>query len=878
MAQLAPAPLCDDESRMDRRQFLALAPAAGAPISIAAPETACEPHFPSRLCQYVWRNWELANADRMAKVVRAGVEDVLALGASMGLPAKRTLTADQLRRLYITVIRQNWRLLPNRQIIELLGWTPERFAFTLKEDDFLDHKLGQKPPCEELLYAPPTAEERRQAARIRRIVGETMGAAVHQRGEALFDFVRDLSAQPYQLAFEPGARVEEGEIDLRAGWSLEKPQDPVLASAGERFLKRAGSRGAGAGRIRLVLGQTPESFEVTISRGEVRITAPERAGILQALYHLEDEMERRGGPFLKIGSQARRQVWTPRLLYSYFALYGDPLAEPDIDPFPDPYLERLAREGINGVWMQAVLSTLAPSRRFPEFGAGAARRLETLRALVRRAGQFGVRVYLYLNEPRAMPAAFFEKRPELRGSPFQDFFSMCTSAPEVREWIGESLRHVFAEAPELGGIFTITMSENHTNCFSHGGAWGAGAPSAPQCPRCSRRQSWDVIGELIRTFRDAIRKVSATADVIAWDWGWGDALADRLIPLLPRDVKFQSISEWSQPVHRGGISTMVGEYSISVPGPGPRATRNWGVARQAGLKTMAKVQFNNTWEISAVPYIPVPQLVLEHCRGLSQAGVAGLLASWTCGGYPSPNLAAAKAFYATPRAEPAEILEALALRRYGRAAAEGAVEAWRQFSEAFREFPYGVAVYVIPTQHGPANLLRLRPSGVPPSMILFPQDDVKRWSGAYPPEVAWRQFEKVADGFERGLTAYRAALAKAPQSRGRFAALDLAVAETCCTHFRSTANQFEFNLLRDKPGAVDRLRALAAAEIELARRQFAAARRHSEIAFEATNHYYYTPLDLVEKILNCRHILDREIPNAGERAEARPIDMGGWSW
>ncbi len=45
------------------------------------------------------------------------------------------------------------------------------------------------------------------------------------------------------------------------------------------------------------------------------------------------------------------------------------------------------------------------------------------------------------------------------------------------------------------------------------------------------------------------------------------------------------------------------------------------------------------------------------------------------------------------------------------------------------------------------------------------------------------------------------------------------------------------------------------ADIDLARRQFRIARSHSEIGFEASNHYYYTPLDLVEKTLNCRELI-----------------------
>ncbi len=104
--------------------------------------------------------------------------------------------------------------------------------------------------------------------------------------------------------------------------------------------------------------------------------------------------------------------------------------------------------------------------------------------------------------------------------------------------------------------------------------------------------------------------------MLAWDWGWPDSDA---IGLLPRDVWLMSVSEWSLPIERGGIKNTVGEYSLSAPGPGPRATSHWKLARQRGSKTAAKLQINNTWELSAIPWMPVLDLVAEHCAGLARA-------------------------------------------------------------------------------------------------------------------------------------------------------------------------------------------------------------------------------------------------------------------
>lgn len=861
----------------------------------SSPDPVPEPHFPSRLYQFIWRNWELIATERMAKVLGTAPNTILELGHSMGLPEKRNLSLNQVRRLYVTVIRQNWHLLPEDQIIELLGWTPEKYRFTLKEDDFLDAKLGvPKPRCAHLSYAPPTAEERSKAALIRKIVQEIFGSAIHERGENLLQFIEELSDQRPQRIWSAPAHASADEIDLTEGWTIVQPAEEVLQSAAARFkiyLQDAmgarialGSAGPAGKRIQLsVLGETapPESFQITAGETEINIVGGGEAGVVQGLYWLQDAMDQHGGPLVPKGNFRRRAVWSPRYLYSYFALYGDPLMASDTDPFPDGYLEKLARCGINGVWMQTVLNTLAPSRKFPEFGAGWETRLKNLAALEKRARRFGMRIYLYLNEPRAMTDDFFRRHPETRGSSHEGLYAMCTTVPAVRDWIAESLAHVVRYVPDLGGFFCITMSENHTNCFSHGGEWGEKAPNAGDCPRCSKRKSWEVIGELIGTFREGVR-AGSDADVIAWDWGWGDELAARLIPRLPRDVKFMSISEWDLPVQRGGVSTKVGEYSISVVGPGPRAVANWKRAQSSGIRTMAKTQFNNTWEIAAVPYIPVTHLILRHCENLEKSGISGIMPSWTCGGYASPNLAAAKAYYFEPRKKMDEILVDVATQRYGRNAAPSFIEAWRQFSAAFEEYPYGVAIYVIPVQHGPANPLRLEPTGYTPGMILFPYDDYKAWSGDYSPLVVYEQFSKMASLWKEGLVPLRAGVKRVSEYRRKNADLDLAVAETCYRHFQSVANQVEFYLLRDKltqagdpsrSGILRRMRVIAEQELELARQQFSVARRNSTIGFEASNHYFFTPLDLVEKVLNCREVISRlESRNldAMLRADRRP--------
>ena len=59
--------------------------------------------------------------------------------------------------------------------------------------------------------------------------------------------------------------------------------------------------------------------------------------------------------------------------------------------------------------------------------------------------------------------------------------------------------------------------------------------------------------------------------------------------------------------------------TLSTIGPGPRAQKHWAAAQQRRHKTIAKIQAANTWELSAVPYIPVVENTARHAANLRKA-------------------------------------------------------------------------------------------------------------------------------------------------------------------------------------------------------------------------------------------------------------------
>ena len=107
----------------------------------------------------ILRNYRFIPAARIAQVLGCTEEQIHQEAARMGL---RHGEADPrwLTDGYITLIRNNWYLLPYEQLLELLQWDEARLEYSLTKDDFLNTKLGNmKPDCARVVYAPLTDEQ-----------------------------------------------------------------------------------------------------------------------------------------------------------------------------------------------------------------------------------------------------------------------------------------------------------------------------------------------------------------------------------------------------------------------------------------------------------------------------------------------------------------------------------------------------------------------------------------------------------------------------------------------------------------------------------------------------------------------------------------------
>lgn len=672
------------------------------------------PHFPTLHQAFIFRAAEYVPAKKIAEVLKTTEENVKKAISDMGLP-NYDPKDKWLKKGYITIIRRMWHILPYNQLIKLLDTDEQTLAKLLREEDFLNIKLGDKPVCSEVRWRELTKEEKQKTARIKEIVSK-----ISVSGAKPFDF----------------------------------------------------------------------SFNVP----EVKFSGAER--------------------------------FKTRMIYAFSGLYQHAFDVDSTTYLSDETLLAYQKLGINGIWTQGILTNLAPFPFDPTVSEGFKKRLSFMRKLTERLEKYGIKLYLYINEPRSLPLSFFEKHPELKGHIEGDGACLCTSKPAVQRYIKEAVAHVCREVRLLGGFFAITRSENLTNCHSHT-VFGEEC----NCPTCKGKSVGEVVSGVIKCFADGAHSVDPDVKVFAWSWGWEEN-SEEIIKRLPNDVILLTQSELDVPFEIGGIKGNVLDYSMGNIGPGERAKKEWTLAKECGLQTAAKIQVNTTWEASTVPAIPVLPLVEEHIRGIESEGVRHLMLSWTLGGYPSENLvAAARYFY-----ENCEIQKD-----------NKNPEAVRQFSLAFKEFPFYVhTLYNGPHNAGPSNLLFEKPTGYKATMTCFAYDDLESWRGIYPVDVFENQFEKLCNEWEKGLSLLNDTECETAV---------MAKAAYCL--FKSSLNQIRFISAREK-GNKAVMTQLAKSEMALAKDMLSLMNKNAAIGYEAANHYYFSKGQLVEKIINCDYILTKK--------------------
>ncbi|MBR1867048.1 MAG: hypothetical protein IJ800_00500, partial [Clostridia bacterium] len=262
-------------------------------------------------------------------------------------------------------------------------------------------------------------------------------------------------------------------------------------------------------------------------------------------------------------------------------------------------------------------------------------------------------------------------------------------------------------------------------------------------------------------------------------------------------------------------------------------------ALKSGKRVMAKIQINNSWECSAVPCLPVFGLVKKHLDELKKIGVNDYFLTWTLGGYPSPIMDMIAAYN---RQGDGFDLDKWYKEYFGEEA-ERVKKASELLCEGFEEYPFSVEkIYFGPHNLGPADRWSLSADNNLSTMVCYSFDDYETWIYPYSYENYLSQMDKLCEKWKKGAEILKESADEKAKNLSVYA-------EVSYIHFLSDRLHTEYaKLKRDIKANAKRLIEIIDREREITDRLLFLVDR-SPIAFETSNHYFYTERNLKIKLL-----------------------------
>lgn len=444
-----------------------------------------------------------------------------------------------------------------------------------------------------------------------------------------------------------------------------------------------------------------ESYRLSVGKGGIELVAEDSEGMRRAVYFLENRIAAQQGAFLPYGVVERKPWLENRISRCFFG----PIKRPpfnrdelldDINYYPDEYLNRLAREGINGLWLTVELRDLAETS-FTKRDPLAKKRLAKLEKTVRQCARYGIKTWLFFIEPAPLGSgdkeSLFKAHPNWRGARgWGDNYAMCTSNKEVLQYIEESLSDIFAHVPNLAGAINISHGERITNCLSTLPAEGESGQI--NCPRCANRPKGEIHSETVGAMLAGMRKHNPKAQFISWLYqpspqaerpDWVCELADG----LPYGAVVQYNFESGALAKQLGRWRSGGDYWLSYRGASPAFVRFAEAARRGGAALSAKIQVGNSHEMATVPFVPAPGLLYDKYRQMKKRGCSSVMQCWYFGNYPGVmNEAAGELAFENFDTSRGEFLRRLAKPVWGDGeAAERIAKIWEAYSDGYTYYP-----------------------------------------------------------------------------------------------------------------------------------------------------------------------------------------------
>ena len=518
-----------------------------------------------------------------------------------------------------------------------------------------------------------------------------------------------------------------------------------------------------------------------------------------------------------------------RIIYPYSLEYGDIFLKTS-EIISKEELEAYSSSGISGLWIGATLRDFCYYPFSKNLDKKYQKRRENLNKFIDTAKKCGLKVFLYLNEPRGINIDELNpKYNHLEGRTEDNVVALCIANKEIQDYLYKATKELANNVPGLEGIITITSSENLTHC-KH-------IPNS-DCKTCQDYRPYELASLINNIMSKAINDSKSKTRLIANLWGWAsycDYTEDEIrkgIDLLDQRTEIMCVSEFG--THKKGNRLYnVGEYSLSNAEPCLETIKLIRYAKKKNHKVLAKIQINNSWEMSAVPYIPCFEHVYNHLKKLRDLGVYDYMLSWTLGGYPSTSLS-----MITSNNYDAWLKETF------KNEFEIVKKAIHYISIGFSYFPFDTnLLYLSPLNQGPTNLIYRQVTNRKATMVTFPYDDIRSWVNKDNENEFVIKMNKVIKHFKRA----ERLLCSIPNPSSSVLEITryLKVWIIC---YESTLNQYLFNLIKTEKDSD--LNPYLKKELKLTQELYKLAAVDSTIGFEASNQYVYTQNMFLEKILN----------------------------
>ena len=577
-------------------------------------------------------------------------------------------------------------------------------------------------------------------------------------------------------------------------------------------------------------------LDVSADQGIVICGFDERAVFYGSL-RLEDLMNLREAPFVKVGRQMREPLTRMRSVHSGCG----------IDDFPDWQLNAIVHAGFTAIdiFIKAPDTTT--------------RGYCNVNDVIERAASYGLDTVLYSylksykhpDDPDA--AEFFD-------SVYGNIFRRHPGAAAIH-LVGESLSFPSKDPNTTGKPYKESVRD--------------GIPDTRPSPgwyTCCDYPAY------VKCVADAVHKVKPEAEVILNTYNWGYMPLEnrrKFLEAVPRDITVHATYDIFKINRRGDLSCPTMDYSISAADPGFYFTSEAETAAELGFKHV-RVTSNTagaSWDFGTVPYVPVPfrwarrmQVLKDY---LFKCHVDSFYETHHYGWWPNPcNDLEKELFFSDGETDVEKILLKCAARDYGKEAAAEIVGVWKIWSDSMdhyigtNEDQYG------PWRTGPAYPFIFQPNisrVMARKEIQFPAAPYAHFGGGlvrtlympyenanqspgplrYPVEIG--ELEKMLKMWNQGLEKLTAVKASVPERKQEnYLRLGL-LGKFIRNSIRTTLHMKNWWILNMKLqipsdrktmlSLLDQIEALAQQEIENVKDTFDVVRMDSRIGWEPSMEY-----------------------------------------